>query len=230
MAKKKVLITVLAVALICVIAVAGTLAYLTDKANNGAGITNTFIAAGGGKLCEDFSIKETPVVQNPDGTYVKDPSASMSTSGIDYKVVPCAELPKDPTLVIEGKTEVCAYLYFEVVNNLPTTIFEAPEYADCWKKVDGVKGLNGGDVYVYSQKKAAPSTEYEPILITESKTDLKYQILKNNKIVVKNVDESTIAPISENAADLKFYGYLGQAKSGDNAKTVFEACEFVKVK
>ena len=57
MSKKKTLLTILAVMLVCCIAVTGTLAVLFAKTSEP--VVNTFTAAGDGKLVTgDFTLKE----------------------------------------------------------------------------------------------------------------------------------------------------------------------------
>ena len=54
MSKKKTLLTILAVMLVCCIAVVGTLAFLTETTDKA--VVNTFTAAGGGKLIDELYV------------------------------------------------------------------------------------------------------------------------------------------------------------------------------
>lgn len=211
MNKKKILLGIVALMLVCTLSVAGTLAYLTSQANDGEGVTNTFVAAGGGELVETFELKEHALNQNADGTYTLD-NAKFATEGNEYQVLPGIELPKDPTVMITGKTEAPAYLYIEIVGTLDEAIFEWSVDAN-WTKLDGVTGPNGGDVYAYK----------EDAIIDDTTTELSnIGIIAGNKITVKS-DADTSALVSDEAVQLKFYGYMAQASIGTPAKA-FEEC------
>lgn len=139
---KKIALAVLSTALICAIAVAGTLAYLK---NDTPDVTNTFTPAGGGVLVKDgaFVLEEHKVGSFPDeiaaggsiGAYhyvnaddeiVEDlgedkvplagPGAEVVNENTYQNVMPGMTLPKDPYIKITagGKTEVPAYLYISV--------------------------------------------------------------------------------------------------------------------
>lgn len=199
MSKKKSLITILAVALICVISVAGTLAFLTAETNNP--VVNTFTAAGGGKLIGDtgsFTLTEHEVEDaDNDGVYTL---GTATTDANDYVVIPGVNLPKDPFITITEKTSVPAYLFVEVVDDLTGS---ALSYVldDCWSELTGVAGINGGKVYVY----AANGTE---VAVTDQ-TDLSnINILKDKQVVVANQND---LGIDDAGITLKFYGYLAQS-------------------
>ena len=51
--RKKNLIVIMALVLVCAVSVVGTLAYLTQKADP---VTNTFVAAGGGVIIDPIRI------------------------------------------------------------------------------------------------------------------------------------------------------------------------------
>lgn len=226
MAKKKVLITAIAVALICIVAVSGALAYLTAKSNDGEGITNTFVAAGDGKLIEDeedggsYNIIENTVTQKEDGTY--EANSSTTDSGIEYKILPGQSLPKNASVKITGKTEVAAYLYLEVIDELKTPLSWTLD-TDNWAEVKNekgasVKGNNGGNLYVYVNKGT-------PVLLAKTKesADFDVNIIKDQKVsVASGATESDIDAV--NGKKLSFYSYMAQASAGDTVAEVFANC------
>lgn len=217
--KKKLLLAALALVLVIAMTVAGTLAFLKEESES---VTNTFIAAGGGKLIDDPEDPD-PTPDDPyddNGFYLLEHGIEADDLGVytqtddivdgnEYKVLPGVDLPKDPYLNIIGKTEVAAYLYVEVVDGLGEDSPLSYELAGCWADT-GLTGDNGGKIYVYSGADGA-------ILVTD---DVTVSILKDNKIVV--ADDAELDADAELALD--FYGYLAQASAGDGAAAAFTAC------
>ena len=208
MSKKKTLLTILAVMLVCCIAVTGTLAVLFAKTSEP--VVNTFTAAGDGKLVTgDFTLKEHIAAKQNDGSYtLTDALTNNTVKGNDYYVLPRTDLPKDPFITITGKTNAPAYLYVEVVDGLPSGMHYA--MADCWTRLEGVTGNNGGVIYVYNN--GTP--------IDEKSTGLEnISIIKNNTITVDDVPG---LPEGQKV-ELSFYAYLGQASVG-NAAQAYVKC------
>ena len=208
MSKKKTLLTILAVMLVCCIAVAGTLAVLFAKTSEP--VVNTFTAAGDGKLVTgEFTLKEHIAAKQTDGSYkLTEETTNDTVKGNDYYVLPKTNLPKDPYITITGKTNAPAYLYVEVVGKLPSGMHYA--MADCWTKLEGVTGNNGGVIYVYNN--GTP--------IDEKSTGLdNISIIKNDTITVDDVPGLA----EGQKVSLSFYAYLGQASVGTPAQA-YTAC------
>lgn len=123
--KKKVLISVLSIALVLCCAIGATLAWLTAQSNT---VTNTFTV---GKVTID--LWESTLAT--DGTL-----ASPHTTANSYKMVPGSTLAKDPTVTVKAGSEPC-YLFVKVEkeNNFDTFM----EYAmdENWEAVTGVDGV-----------------------------------------------------------------------------------------
>lgn len=212
MSKKKTLLTILAVMLVCCIAVTGTLAVLFAKTSEP--VVNTFTAAGDGKLVTgEFTLKEHIAVKQTDGSYkLTEEATNNTTTGNHYDVLPKTDLPKDPYITITGKTNAPAYLYVEVVDGLPSGMHYA--MADCWTKLDGVTGNHKGVVYVYNGGTNVGTP------IDEESTGLdNISIIKNDTIKVDDVPG--LAEGQE--VSLSFYAYLGQASVGTPAQA-YTAC------
>lgn len=199
MSKKKTLLTILAVMLVCCIAVTGTLAVLFAKTSEP--VVNTFTAAGDGKLVTgEFTLKEHIAVKQNDGSYkLTDALTNKTNTGNDYYVLPRTDLPKDPFITIIGKTNAPAYLYVEVVDGLPAGMHY--NMASCWTRLEGVTGNNGGVIYVYNN--GTP--------IDENSTGLEnIAIIAGNTIKVDDVPGLA----EGQKVSLSFYAYLGQASVG----------------
>lgn len=217
MSKKKTLLTILAVVLVCCIAVTGTLAYLTAKTT--IPVVNTFTAAGGGEIIKDtgkFVVLEHKVTSATDGNYtltseLTDPNKEGG-DGNTYAVLPATDVPKDPFVSITEKTSAPAYLYVEIVdglgdNGLSYTV------NDCWMKLDGVTGNNGGQIYVYCNNEG-------PVPVTDETSGLDcIYILSGNKIVVSN----DLKLSGDTKVELKFFSYLAQASIGTPTEA-FNTC------
>lgn len=215
MNKKKILLGVLAMALVCTLSVAGTLAYLTTRTTQD--VTNTFMAAGGGKLVDGtFKVEEHKAVKQADGRYLlKDGVQLGETESVTentYEVLPGVDLPKDPYITITDKTTAEAYLYVEVKDETGEVLEWEIDDTN-WQELTSVTGKNGGQIYVYASNGTATILNGEP-------EDYTVNILKDKQVTVSNVD----GELNMGNASLSFYGYMAQASAGEGAAAAFNAC------
>ena len=82
--------------------------YVDDKALEGRVI---FTAS----LAENVILQEHTAQQQADGSYQL---TEPFVTGNDYVLIPGLDIPKDPHILIEGKTNIPAYLFVEVVDAL----------------------------------------------------------------------------------------------------------------
>ena len=193
MSVKKVLLTISAMALIAVIAVAGTLAYLKTNTGN---VTNTFTASSGIIDSDNFTLDESQIgKRNADGSYgFADPVVKVKEN--EYKdILAGATLAKDPTIHITNLKEN-AYLYFVVDNDeIAGLDFK---FDDKWSKIsDALLNGNAANVYVYADALDAGTTE-------------DYNIILNQTVTVK-----ADAPTGTN--NMTFTAYLVQTTGFSNA-------------
>lgn len=106
--KKKGLALVLALTLLVVGVVAGTLAWLTAKSDT---VTNTFTTSD-----IKVELKETPK---------------------EYKMIPGYTISKDPTVTVLAGSEEC-YLFVKLDKSTNFDTYLEYDIADGWKKLDGV--------------------------------------------------------------------------------------------
>lgn len=199
MTKRKTIYTILAVVLVCCIAVAGTLAFLTAETKE---VKNTFTST---PTLGKIDLKEHEATANDKGVYTLGTAEVTSNS---YKVLPGVDLPKDPFITISEKSDVASYLYVEVVDNLGANSGLSYALTSDWTKLD-VKGANGGDVYVYQNG----------LLITEVNAPATVSILKDDVVTVgQDVN------VGEDGVDITFYGYMAQASAGADAAAAYTAC------
>ena len=119
--KKKSLALVLALAMIVVCVVGGTLAWLIDKTDP---VKNTFTYG-------DINIK----LEETDATVSADGSATK-----EFKMIPGYTIDKDPKVTVKAGSEKC-YLFVKVAESDNFDTFMTYDMADGWTALDGVNGV-----------------------------------------------------------------------------------------
>lgn len=114
-------------------------------------------------LATSITVVESKVERQTNGSYtiVKD----TESTGNEYVLIPGLDIPKDPRIVIKGKTAIPAYLYLSVTDTTNAAI--TYDLCDHWI-------LQGGR-YVYSTDRTNP---------TPVTTDQTIDILKDDKVYV----------------------------------------------
>ena len=105
--KKKIAISIVAVALVLCCAIGGTLAWLTDKTGP---VVNTFT--------------------------VGDINIDLTETTTDYKMVPGNTIAKDPKVTVKANSEAC-YLFVKVTKSGNFDQFLTYEMADGWTQYEG---------------------------------------------------------------------------------------------
>ena len=228
MNKKRTLLTVVALILVCVLSIMGTLAFLKSTTNT---VTNTFVAAGGPGPFVDpdpddetkmlFEIKEYEVTQASSGMYTMD--TNKEVAGLEYKLVmPGTTIPKQAFVklsrtAVDGIAPAPAYLYLEVNDGLPAAYSWKIDDTN-WEELSGVVGVNGGTVYLYIGSLADAAHVVTNIAAYNSNT---INIIKDNEVVVDKDAKLEATPVT-----LSFNAYLSQASTGetDDPAAVFNAC------
>ncbi len=135
--------------------------------------TVTFTAS----LAESVVLQESVVERNADGTYgykIVDGNHTYTTTGQEYALIPGVDIPKDPHIVITGKTEIPAYLYIEIVDAGDTVTIDGESVdltsysviAEDWNESTDISPEHGGTVYKYKNKIDDQFTAY-PIYILQ---------------------------------------------------------------
>lgn len=209
MTKKKVILSICALVLVCVISISGTLAYL--KVTTQKPVVNTFVAAGGGSLLEatgSFVLDESEAVKGDKNVYTLNTAKRVTENS--YEVLPGSSVPKDPTITVKGKNDVAAYLYVEIVDGTSNINWSI---ADGWTRLDGVTGKYGGAVYVYKDTLANPTDVAGGATYT-------MKVLEDDKVTIGNVENLELG----DGKTMTFYAYLAQAVIDGavaDAKTVY---------
>lgn len=210
MNKKRILLTVLAMVLVCALSVAGTLALLAESTTTP--VTNTFVASvpNPEDFVTTFEIKEYKVGPDAagnydyvgeDGTKLAEGAAKVEVNNNTYNVVPGVTLPKDAFVKLTRENDTPAYLFIEVDNNLDTSVFTMNVDTDDWGLLNGVTGKNGGNIYVLG-------TAANPTVLGTVENGV-YHIIDGNEVTVADTNDLKIT--TSTADTIKFYAYICQA-------------------
>lgn len=171
---RKILVLVLAVALISVISVSATLAWLSDST---PAITNTF-TVGDIKI----ELKET---WNAD----KDPQID----GLDAwegKIVPGGEATKDPKVTVKAGSEDC-WLFVKITETNNTIAGTSSKYA-AWTIADGWTAVTGA-AGVYARKVTGITADQEFNVLANNKVTYSQDITKAQlEAIGQNKPEITV--------------------------------------
>jgi len=178
----------------------GTLAYLKDTTES---IKNVFVV--GANI--DITLTESKGFEiiNDNGTPEDDGDDFAEPNTKGFKVVPGAELAKDPTITVLGGSEAC-YVFVKVETNLINKVGEAtPDQYDAiwsinsaWTAVPGVAG-----VYYIEQDS----------LVGED--DVAYAVLTDNKVTVSTKGIPVKDANSDTIADEVYMTFTGYAIQSD---------------
>lgn len=188
MKKRKLMMTVMSLALVLVVAVGGTLAYLSDQSNQ---VVNTF-NVGEGYIPEDPDDPEShkglwldetakPEVGNP-----LDPDPNNRTeTGVAYEeMMPGSVVAKDPTFhLTNNSTTSYVFAFVDGVDamiedgyifavNKPEALTDPVEsvFASQWKKLpEGTEGFDGWYVYVVNNAAEEEAVKYG---VVSTKTEI----------------------------------------------------------
>lgn len=166
------------------------------------------------KLADEFYLKESTADRQSNGTYSLNKNNPITGSKQSYVLIPGLDIPKDPYIVIKGKTtDIPTYLFLEVVDNVivDNVIVDADkeklleyELESFWIPADTMKApQQGGTVYVYGD----PNTN-KPIEIKEDHESI--NILKGETITVS---QKLLSEGVAKTGSLTFYAYLEEAAS-----------------
>lgn len=161
----------------------------TIESNN----TVTFTAT----LAADVRLQESKVTRNEDGSY-KTTDETITSGTQEYILIPGLDVPKDPHIVITGKTEIPAYLFIEVVDTTPNAALRY-NLTDTWIKTTlRTPKVTGATLYVYSKDGTSPTSiieDHDKISILQDDTFYVDQSLKDG----------------DSSNSLTFYAYLEEA-------------------
>lgn len=152
MKKRNVMTMALSLAMVGVIAVGGTLAYLT--ATDGS-VTNTFTFVAGDAGEDVINVKLTEDKPFAEGTQGVAVVTANDEGGYDYtNVVPNQTLPKAPEVSV--KTKVDSYVYVRVTEGKGENAVTVDETAwnEDWALIDTVEAVDGtttSKVYAYHE-------------------------------------------------------------------------------
>ncbi len=155
------------------------------------------------ELVGDIELFEHKAVRVSDGGYTLGEDEVTTNS---YILMPGVDVPKDPQIRITNKTAIDAYLYVEVVDSLGSNGVSYAIDETIWTLL-GIKGKNGGDLYVYY-------------------TDLD-ETFNGNGTGTINILEGNLITVSDNynreseGITLTFHAYMAETIGSESAEDVF---------
>lgn len=235
MKNKKLLMTTLALILVCSISVAGTLAFLTASQNADKAVVNTFVAAGGGSIIDPNPTPNPPVIPEDlqDGFYLvesaveyEDAAYSLDTAtkviANSYeKVVPAMTIPKDPALTVDLATGIDAYIFVKVIDttggNLTYTV------ADTWTEITVADLASNEKVYVYNNAitTGVDGIDLNEITILAGGTT---ENLTGQVVAADPLADTDTTTDGMQLGELKFEAYACQAGGFTDAADAFAQC------
>lgn len=157
------------------------------------------------KLANNVELRESQIVRQADGIY-ETTGTTVTNTTQNYKLVPGQDIPKNPHIIIEGKTKIPAYLYVEIVDTLDTVEIGEEEVKlidysltpDWERAADQSLNKHGGTVYQYRGGILTDTnTLTDPIYILQDNQVTVSQYVKSHDITQEQVNDN-----------LTFYVYL----------------------
>lgn len=153
-------------------------------------------------LAKNFSLYELKAVADNKGVYSL---TAQKVASNEYMVLPGVNIPKDPKITIVGKTNVEAYLYIEVVENLGEGM--SYQLSENWLEVTGANVQNeGAKLYVYTEGGS-------PKIFAGTDDDGEISLIKGDIITVPSSFKMSATDIYS----LDFYASLLQKVDDDPA-------------
>lgn len=176
MKKKNLLMMALSLCLVAVVAVGGTLAYLTASAD---ALTNTF------KFADNMTVTLTES-WNKDANQQADEIATETNDGYAYtNVVPGQKLYKAPTITLD--TDVDAYMFVRVTVGANLSV---DSYTASWTELENIPALPENQVVYYKAVDADDSEDLGTIFTHLNVASNPTGDLGNVKIEVAAIQQS----------------------------------------
>lgn len=154
-------------------------------------------------LADRIAVLEHEPLRQPDGAYLL---GSNEVSESEFVLMPGVDAARDPFIRIEGKSDIPAYVYIEVVSTLDEKVtFELID--EVWEKLDGVTGQNGGEIYAYCDTVASDNGQ-----------DITIPLLDGSIVTVSH----TYIAADEAETELSFYPYMARADEDRTAAECFD--------
>lgn len=152
-----------------------------------------------------IDLLEHKATKKNDGSYVLDKTNEVRAN--TYQLLPGLDIPKDPFVRISGKTPIEAYVFVEVVDDLPANSGITYSLTADWTKLEGVTGSHGGTVYVYKE-------EVTNAFGSNGSGDI--PILAGDKVSISQYLDKSVKDLK-----LTFYASMYEVASGSDAATVY---------
>ncbi len=190
MNKKNVLIMVVAMVLVAVVSVGGTMAWLTAESSE---VENT------------FTVGNINITLDEEDTDDSTPNAGRDTENT-YKVIPGEVIDKDPTVHVVQGSEKC-YVFVKVVNTVrvngnvvATPNINAEGSTAKWLKVGTV---TDGEVYVYT------GTEETPVVV-DAGSEAKNLVVFTKVTIADTVTKTDVTTLNNTKITVDAYAHQSE--------------------
>lgn len=207
MKTKKILLSVLALALVAVVSVVGTLAYLQDKSGE---VKNTFTVGNITIELHEHELKDDGLTVDTD---------KVVEANDTYKLIPGRTAEKDPFVVVKKGSEKCwVYVGVNKENNTITGL--EGEVAQItpnasWVEVGTYTDEDGKVYTVY----AAP----DPVNALEAENDVNVTGFISNVTINENLTAEQITAMGDDKPALNFLAFAVQSEGFDDAQAAWNA-------
>lgn len=196
----RILLTICMMALVAVVSIGGTIAWLTDKTET---VTNTFTNS-------DIDIELAETENALDGD-----SNALTNS---YKMVPGVDIAKDPKVTYKAGNEA-GWLFVKLEKSTNFDNYMEYTIADGWTEVPGNAG-------VYYKEHAATLVDNAETTEINEAGDQEYSVLKDNVVKVKTtVDKALMDKLEGDNAEayptLKVTAYAVQKEAATDAASAW---------
>ena len=148
-----------------------------------------------------LSAKTTPVVNT---FTTSDIGITLTEDATDFKMVPGADITKDPKVTVTNETDVDIYLFVKIDESTNLDDYISYTVANDWELVDGTTN-------VYWREVTTDATEKE------------FSVLANDKVTVLNtVTEGMMTDAKTDAPTLTFTAYAIQTEGFTTAAAAWE--------
>lgn len=207
---RRALLSISLMLVIMLVAVSGTVAWLTDSTDE---ITNVFTTS------------------NINITLTENQDEDSATEGYQFQMVPGKTIAKDPTVGVTAGSEAC-WLFVEVVEIAPHTTNDVDTDYDFTDFVSYEIEI-GDDAWTKGDGKDIPANVYyRKVDATTAAAGVEYSVLKGDKVQVKDtVDKDMMDAISgdgDSLPELKFTAYASQLMNDTAEFTAADAWDNIQ--
>lgn len=180
-------------------------------------------------LADSIVLRESKLIPKDEGGYTLSSSDYVESGTQNYILIPGLDVPKDPHIIVSGKTSVAAYLFVEVASSVDpgTLIYSVNAYSSenaggVWKDLN-LTGKNGGKVFVYT------GGGENPLKLTTDLPNPVYILKEDVNGNTITVSQHLLHQSTDDGSDLlAFYASMGDVALSDSTNSVSDEIDVYK--